>query len=56
MKEYKKNTNGADVLHQKKEQVEETSAQRAPVGEFVAHNFVGHKPADENAGQEAYDG
>ena len=36
--------------------MEDASAQRAQVGKFIAHNLMGHKPTNEDAGEEAHDG
>ena len=55
MEEDKQNTNRADVLHKEDIEMEHRDiSQGALVGEFVAHQFVGHEPADKDTRQEAH--
>ena len=56
MEEDEQDGQRTDVLDQEQVEVEETSAQRAPVGELVAYHLVGQKPTDKDTGQETDDG
>ena len=44
---------GAHESNEKEVGAEECGAQSAPVGELVFHNVLGHKPAQEDAGEES---
>ena len=54
MQEDKQDSQRTDILDQENVQVEETSTQCPPVRELVAYCLMGHKPSDEDTGQEAY--
>lgn len=56
MEENEEDAERTDVLHQEEVKVEKGAAQRAPVGELVADDFVGDEPTDEDAGEEAHHG
>ena len=55
MEENKQDGQWTDILYQEQIEMEEPSTQRAPIGEFVAHQFVGQKPTDKDTCQETYD-
>lgn len=56
MEKDEEDTDRADVLDQQEIEVEIVTAKSTPIGEFVAHELVGDKPAEEDAGQKTYDG
>ena len=56
MQENKQDTDGANIFHQEKVDMEQgTIVKCSPVGEFIAHYLMGHKPTNQDAGQEAHD-
>jgi hypothetical protein len=56
MQEDEQDGQRADILDEQQIGVEKASAQRSPIGELVAHQFVGQEPANEDAGHETYEG
>ena len=54
MEENKQDGQWTDILYQEQIEMEEPSTQRAPVGEFVVHHFVGQEPANKDTCQETY--
>ena len=55
MEENEEYTDGADVLHEEKINVEQPSiAQRSPVGELGTHDLMRHKPTDKDTSEEAH--
>ena len=56
MQENKHDTNGAHVFHQEKVNMEQAAIiECPPIGKFITHNLMRHKPSDKNTGQEAHD-
>ena len=45
MKEDEEDADGTGILHKEQVEVEETSAQGAPVGKLIAHYLVRHEPS-----------
>ena len=54
MQENEQNADRTDILHQEQVEVEEASAQLAPVGKLVMNDLMRYYPAYEDASQEPH--